>query len=164
MKTIIQLGLVIWFSIYTAQGVSVRVASEVVSTPVVSIPTVTQISSTETDKTPQKSPVKACKIDFNTKVHIVPPQWFKDEIRGYSCKDQQVLSRLAFLESTYNRNAVNPRNKYAKGLYQILGSSWKECERNGKAHSDHECALYHYKVNHGRFEAYTRNKYLFKGL
>lgn len=104
----------------------------------------------------------SCDLGFKSgKKLVAAPTWFTTEVKGFSCREQKILSRLAFLESTYNRNAVNKHNKYATGLYQILPSSWDECKKNGKGGTDHLCALYHFNRNKARFEAYTRNTYLF---
>lgn len=105
-----------------------------------------------------------CNLNFQQgKKTIAAPQWFKDETWGgeWTCKERQVLSRLAYLESTYHKDVCNAKHKQYCGLFQIGNSARKECINNNRNTSDYACALYHFNVNPDRFEAYSRNKYLF---
>lgn len=102
-----------------------------------------------------------CDLSFKQGKHIItPPQWFRDETWGgeFTCRERQVLSRLAYLESTYRKDVCN--GQYC-GLLQIGRAARSECVANHRNTSDYTCALYHFNVNPNRFESYTRNRYLF---
>jgi hypothetical protein len=105
-----------------------------------------------------------CDLNFKQGTKLISsPDWFKTETWGghFSCKERQILSRLAYLESTYRKDVCNARLKQYCGLFQIGNAARKECINNGKNTSDYHCALYHFRVNPNRFEAYSRNKFLF---
>lgn len=108
--------------------------------------------------------IDECDLSFKQGKKIInAPEWFKNETWGgeFSCKERQILSRLAYLESTYRKDVCNARLTQYCGLFQIGNAARKECINNKKNGSDYQCALYHFRVNPNRFEAYTRNKYLF---
>lgn len=108
--------------------------------------------------------VDDCDLSFKQGKKIIQaPRWFKDETWGgeFTCKERQVLSRLAYLESTFRKDVCNSKYKQYCGLFQIGHSARKECVNNNRNNSDYQCALYHFNVNPNRFEAYSRNKYLF---
>lgn len=79
------------------------------------------------------------------------PDWFIARIKGYSCREKKVLTRLAYYESNFNPEAVNG---WFYGLYQIgQGDTKDTCIRNGRYDSDEDCALFLYNYNkYSQFE------------
>lgn len=91
--------------------------------------------------------VVSCDLSFYSYRHkriVNPPNLFIDGLYKFNdCNDKKILTRIAHYESDWNPNSVNPRNKYAKGLYHILPSTRnKECAAKYKITDEAECALF----------------------
>jgi hypothetical protein len=81
--------------------------------------------------------------DIYKNIVVTPPAEFSSNLGHYSCKEQQILSRLAWYESEWKSDSVNIDNPYANGYYHILPTSREVCYNNG-VQGYEDCALWIY--------------------
>jgi len=87
-----------------------------------------------------------------------PPSEFKRRVEAFDCHTKQLLSTLAYFESTWREDVCDYKWGHYCGLYQIGAAARTECINNGRNDNDEDCALYHFEVNaYGRYESVQRH-------
>ena len=74
--------------------------------------------------TDTKKIVPNCNLRFinSRNQAVMPPEWLVNEVSMYSCPKQKWLIQIAYYESTFNPNSINPSG--CTGLMQFARSTW----------------------------------------
>ncbi len=104
-----------------------------------------------------------CELGFysNNSGWVSPPEWYKEEIKDYSCRDKQVLTKVSWYESSWNPGA---KNGWFEGLYQIGSGDTRDYVNSIGLYDDHEIAIWIYNNYPSWFESVTANSNSFYNL